>query len=65
MELTYLGDRVSAGGGCVTVVIARRRGGWVGGCLGSVVSYVGKRISSIAERCCFLDVCKACNSVWK
>ena len=29
-EFTYLGDRVSAGGECVAVVIARTRCGWVG-----------------------------------
>ena len=28
-ELTYLGDRVSAGGGCVAAVAARTRCGWV------------------------------------
>ena len=36
MECTYLGDRVSAGGGCETVVTARTRCG--GLTLGSVVS---------------------------
>ena len=29
MEFTYLGDRVSAGGGCEAVVTARTRCGWV------------------------------------
>ena len=29
MELTYLGDRVSAGGGCETAVTVRTRCGWV------------------------------------
>ena len=29
LEFTYLGDRVSAGGGCEAVVTARRRCGWV------------------------------------
>ena len=28
-EFTYLGDRVSAGGGCEAAVIARTRCGWV------------------------------------
>ena len=28
-EFTYLGDRVSAGGGCEAVVTARTRCGWV------------------------------------
>ena len=28
-EFTYLGNRVSAGGGCVAVVTARTRCGWV------------------------------------
>ena len=28
-EFTYLGNRVSAGGGCVTDVTARTRCGWV------------------------------------
>ena len=28
-EFTYLGDRVSAGGGCEAVVTARMRCGWV------------------------------------
>ena len=28
-EFTYLGDRVSAGGGCVAAVTARTRCGWV------------------------------------
>ena len=27
-EFTYLGDRVSSGGGCVSAVIARTRCGW-------------------------------------
>ena len=29
MEFTYLGDRVSAGGGCEAAVTARKRCGWV------------------------------------
>ena len=29
MEFTYLGDRVSAGGGCEAVVTERTRCGWV------------------------------------
>ena len=28
-ELTYLGNRVSAGGGCETVVTVRTRCGWI------------------------------------
>ena len=28
-EFTYLGDRVSSGGGCVVAVTARTRCGWV------------------------------------
>ena len=28
-EFTYLGDRVSAGGGCIVAVTARTRCGWV------------------------------------
>ena len=28
-EFIYLGDRVSAGGGCLAAVAARRRCGWV------------------------------------
>ena len=28
-QLTYLGDSVSAGGGCETAVTARRRYGWI------------------------------------
>ena len=35
-EFTYLGDRVSAGGGCEAAVIARTRCGWAS--LGSAVS---------------------------
>ena len=29
MEFTYIGDRVSAGGGCVAAVTVRTRCGWV------------------------------------
>ena len=36
MEFTYLGDRISAGGGCEAAVTARTRCGWVN--LGNVMS---------------------------
>ena len=36
IQLTYRGDKVSAGGGCEAVLTARTRCGWIN--LGSVVS---------------------------
>ena len=35
-EFTYLGDRVSSGGGCEATVTAKTRYGWL--CLGSAMS---------------------------
>ena len=62
-ELTYLGDRVSAGGGCEAAVTARTKCGWVEFIkCGELLQ--GRR-SSMAERGCLLEFCKASNTVWK
>ena len=56
MEFTYLGDRLSAGGGCEAAVTARTRCGWVMSweCCGCAKD----------ENGCLLELHNASNTVW-
>ena len=63
-EFTYLGDRVSASGGCEAAVTARTRCGWVK--LRECSELLnGMKISSKAERGCSYELCKAGNNAWE
>ena len=62
-EDTYLGDRVSIGGGCEAVVTARTRCGWVE--LRECRGLLYGRIYHLKLKRAVYKQCKASNTAWK
>ena len=62
-EFTYLGDRVSAIGGCEAAVMARTRCGWIKFRVCGKLLY-GRRFPLMLKEC-LLELLKASNTVWK
>ena len=61
-EFIYVGERVSAGGGCDATATARARCGRVKFKECGNLLY---KVPSKAESGCLLELCIACNPLWK
>ena len=62
MKFTYLGDRVSVGGGCEAALTARKRCGWV------KLTECGELLFGrffLWRKGAVYKLCKASNTVWK
>ena len=63
-DFTYLGEMVSAGGGCETAVTARKGCGWIRLRECGELLY-SRRFPLRLKRGCLQELCKSSNFVWK
>ena len=61
--IIYIGDRVSAGGGCEAAFTTRTRCGWAMST--RCAKKLHGKLSPNTENSCFKEPCKANNTLWK